>query len=132
MSAESMEGEEKILTVLVEALLNRWGLIADERAMLLGNVDLKNFDASKRFNDDLKLRITQILFIHRCLRLRYPHDRKMVYGWIKAPSPDFGGKTPLETFLKNGDPDLLGVINYLERSKNYEDKIQRKVIALNF
>ena len=131
MRRESTENEEKILVVLVEALLNRWGLTADERVAVLGKVDLKNFNEGQRFNDELKLRITQILFIHRCLRLRYPHDRKMVYGWIKALNADFGGKSPLEILMKSGTPNFLCLIEHLEDSKSEKSAFDN-VIALGF
>lgn len=60
-------------------------------------------------------RVGHLLAIHKNLRIMFPHDRKIVYGWFRYPNKTFDNKAPLDV-MRSGLLGLHSVRMYLENS----------------
>lgn len=60
-------------------------------------------------------RVAMLLRIHKALRLLFPNDRDVVYGWIKMPNRAFQYLTPIQHIDKHGMLGLYQVLAYLHR-----------------
>lgn len=67
---------------------------------------------------DVLDRVSHLLSIHKCLWILFPHDREIVYQWIKYPNKEFNGMTPLQVMLEERFVGLLKVKTYLENYLN--------------
>jgi transcriptional regulator with XRE-family HTH domain len=108
------------LARMVVRLLDLWKLSAADQAQLLGlsaqsRSTLARYRRGEPFADsaDLLARAGHLLGIHKALRILFPHDRDLAYGWVSAPNRRFGERAPLE-FMKQGFEGLLAVRRYLD------------------
>lgn len=62
-------------------------------------------------------RVGHLLGIHKSLRLLFPGNRDVVYGWMKMRNRAFGGMTPVDAIRDYGFVGLLMVRTYLDRSR---------------
>ncbi|MDI9819278.1 MULTISPECIES: antitoxin Xre/MbcA/ParS toxin-binding domain-containing protein [unclassified Legionella] len=89
------------------ALFNRWELKNDEQRNLLGGISSAQLDKFKKgtahiAGRDTIERVSNLLGIHKSLRIIYPENREVVYRWIKARNRKFDNLTPLEIMLDYG------------------------------
>lgn len=89
----------------VIALFKHWNLKNEEECELLGGVSLAQLAKFKKgtafiSNQDTLDRVGNLLGIHKNLRILYPYNRKVVYGWIKARNCKLHNLTPLEVMLE--------------------------------
>ena len=108
------------LARLVVQLFDRWELPAADQAALLGlSPDSRATVARYRKgeplgdNADLIARAGHLLGIHKALRIIFPHDRDLAYGWIAAPNRRFG-RAPLDIMKEFGFEGILAVRRYLD------------------
>lgn len=106
---------------MVGKLFDRWGLTKDERgALLIGDLSrLNSVLANEDFSpiqEDMGRRCSQLLHIHRCLRLLFPENRVLVYSWIKTPNRVFNGSSPLQVMINEGTAGYERVIRYLDNA----------------
>src|SRR5690242_8619978 len=87
------------------ALFKHWNLKNEEECELLGGVSLAQLAKFKKgtafiSNQDTLDRVGNLLGIHKNLRILYPYNREVVYGWIKARNRKLHNLTPLEVMLE--------------------------------
>ena len=99
-------------------LFDHWGVTDAQAAVLLGDIAVRTYQRWKqgeygRWNVDLAARLSNLIGIHKALRLLYTEaDRG--YRWIKAPHRAFGERTALEVMLGGQLTDLMRVRRYLD------------------
>ena len=94
------------------ALANHYNLTRNEQALVLGfnrvnRQRLASLEKGKTIPDDpdKALRVGILLGIHKNLRIIYPHNRDVVYAWMKTERDLFQGKSALE-YLASGNDTL--------------------------
>ncbi len=99
-------------------LLDHWGVTDAQAAILLGDIAVRTYQRWKqgeygRWNVDLAARLSNLIGIHKALRLLYTEaDRG--YRWIKAPNRAFGDRSALDVMLGGQLTDLMRVRRYLD------------------
>lgn len=108
------------LARLVTQLFDRWGVTAAEQAALLGlSVDNRSTLARYRKGEpladsrDLLDRAGHLLGIHKSLRILFPQDRDLAYGWMTAANRRFGAR-PVDIVIARGFEGLLALRRYLD------------------
>ena len=103
------EHTRRQLASLVMKLFDRWKLNTAERLALLGmspnscSLLPKHRKGEKALplTPDLLDRVSCLLGIHRCLRLLYPSNEAVRFGWVNMPNHMLDGRTPLSVMLEN-------------------------------
>lgn len=114
------ESRARLARMIVE-LLDHWSLPPADQAALLG-LSAQSRSTLARYrkgepiadNADLLGRAGHLLGIHKALRILFPHDRDLAYGWVRAPNRRFGGAAPLEIMKRHGYEGILAVRRYLD------------------
>lgn len=94
-------------TASVIQLFKHWDLKVDEQCNLLGGISpqqlnkFKNGKAHISGRDTIE-RVGNLLGIHKCLRILYPHNRAVVYNWVKSRNKKLHNLPPLEVMLTEG------------------------------
>ncbi|NYH25993.1 MbcA/ParS/Xre antitoxin family protein [Paraburkholderia bryophila] len=104
------------------SLFDHWNLSSEDQAVLLGLAP-GNRPALARYRKGARIgttrdqcdRVRHLLGIHRSLRLLFPRNREVAYGWMKMRNRAFGDMTPVEAIRKYGFVGLLMVRAYLDR-----------------
>jgi len=119
VNLQAREGRRR-LARMVLALFDRWGLATAEQAALLGlspdnRATIARYRRGEPFGEsrDLIERAGHLLGIHKSLRILFPHDRELAYGWVKAPNRRLGA-SPLEIMIARGFEGLIAVRRYLD------------------
>jgi hypothetical protein len=101
-------------------LFSLWQLPAGDQAALLGLSDasrstLARYRKGAALDDSVDLlgRVGHILGIHKALRIIFPHNRDLVYRWVRTPNRRFDGQRPLD-LMRSGYEGLLAVRRYLD------------------
>lgn len=110
----STEQSRQVLAKALLALFDHWQLTADQMLALLGlspgsKSVLPQYRRGERAlpsGRDVADRASYLLRIHKGVRMLYPRDAELRYGWVNRPKEVLDGKTPLEVMLNDG---LLGV-----------------------
>lgn len=112
------------LAGMVMRLFVHWNVSAQDQAALLGlsegsRTTLARYRKGDPLADnrDLLDRVGNLLSIHRSLRILFPKNRELVYGWPAAPNGAFGGKSPVEVIRDEGFLGLLTVRRYLDMQR---------------
>lgn len=103
-------------------LLERWETNDEQAAILLGGIATRTYQRWKageygRANPDLAARLSNLLGIHKALRLLFK-DAQRGYGWISRPNRDFGGRSALDIMLGGQLTDLMRVRRYLDANRS--------------
>ena len=98
---------------MVVTLMNLWDLGAIDQACLLGlftasRSTLARYCKGAALDDNVDL-----LGIHKALRIIFPHNRDLVYRWVRTSNRRFGGRSPMET-MRGGYEGVLAVRRYLD------------------
>ncbi len=101
-------------------LFRHWQ-IGDEQAATLLDMPLRSYrrwksDGAGRMNRDLKARLSNLIGIHKALRLIFQAPERG-YRWIKAPNDAFSGRSALEVMLDGDLTDLMRVRRYLDAER---------------
>jgi hypothetical protein len=112
---------EKIAPMLMK-MFELWALSTEEQLDALG-LSKENRTALKRYREghaisagrDMLDRAGNLLAIHKNLRLLFPRNPELRYGWMKTRNKAFQGRTPVETIQEMGFSGLLYVRSYLDR-----------------
>jgi hypothetical protein len=102
-------------------LMSRWE-VTDEQAAILLDTPLRSFRRWKagslgRMSRDLKARLSNLMGIHKALRLIF-NEADRGYRWVKAPNSAFDGRTALEVMLGGELTDLMRVRRYLDSERS--------------
>lgn len=109
---------------LLMRLFDHWSLSQTQAACLLdisasSRGTLKHYEKGGRgigAGQDIQQRADYLLGIHKALRLLYPRNEEMRYGWISMRNQYFDNRTPLEVMMEQGLIGIAGVyecLNYL-------------------
>lgn len=99
---------------LLMTLFDHWSLSQMEIANLLG-ISTSSRDTLSKYRkgergistaQDSQQRAGYLLGIHKALRLLYPRNKELLYGWIKKRNKYFDNLTPLEIMKEEG---LIGI-----------------------
>lgn len=108
------------LAGMVTRLLDLWKLGASEQAAVLG-LSTGSRSTLARYRDgepladsrDLLDRAGHLLGIHKSLRILFPYDRELAYGWMTAFNQRFGAR-PVDLVVEHGFEGLLTIRRYLD------------------
>jgi len=114
-----------VLAKAVMSLFKHWELTQESQCALLGissssRKKLKEMESGKTgipTGRDAQERVGYLLSIHKGLRLLYPKNKEICYGWVSMRNDMFSGATPLEVMLENGYLGLAKVSRYLDMSR---------------
>jgi hypothetical protein len=108
------------LAAMVMQLFDHWQLSTAEQAALLG-LSVENRSTLARYRKgepladsrDLLDRAGHLLGIHKSLRILFPQDRDLAYGWMTAANRRFGAR-PVDIVITRGFEGLLAIRRYLD------------------
>ncbi len=91
----------------VIALFEHWGLKNEEECHLFGGISLAQLAKYKKgtafiSGRDTIERVGHLLGIHKNLRILYPHNREVVYRWVKGRNLSLHNLSPLDIMLEYG------------------------------
>ncbi|MDH4276001.1 MAG: MbcA/ParS/Xre antitoxin family protein [Gammaproteobacteria bacterium] len=117
----STEESRSDLGQLVMRLFEHWNLDTTAQLSLLG-LSPNSRALLTRYREgaavpgtrDTLDRIGWLLSIHKALRLLYPYNADLLYGWIKRRNTAFDGRTPLEVMTEQGLIGIARVARYLD------------------
>lgn len=102
-------------------LFDHWKLSTAEQLSLLGlSKDNRAILSKYRHghplaNDRDKLERAGILLgIHKSLRLLFPYNRELAYGWMSQPNKAFDGQSPVKVIDREGMIGMYMVRSYLD------------------
>lgn len=108
---------------MFRASLNLFGLwqITDEQAALLLDMPVRTYRRWKagdtgRMGRDLKARLSNLMGIHKALRLIF-REPERGYAWIKAANDAFAGSSALQVMLGGELTDLIRIRRYLDAER---------------
>lgn len=108
------------LAGMVTQLLEHWKLSATEQSALLGlstgsRSTLARYREGEPLADsrDLLDRAGHLLGIHKSLRILFPYDRELAYGWMTQFNRRLGAR-PVDLIVERGFEGLLAVRRYLD------------------
>ena len=113
-AAKTSHGEQQGQAQLLMALFDHWSLNQVEIAKLLG-ISKSSRDTLSKYRkgergiastQDSQQRAAYLLGIHKTLRLLYPRNKELLYGWVKKRNRYFDNLTPLEIMTEEG---LIGI-----------------------
>lgn len=104
---------------LLMRLFDRWSLTQAQMANLLdisasSRATLKSYETGARGlggGRDIQQRAGYLLGIHKALRLLYPNNEEMRYGWVSRRNQYFDNHAPLDVMLEQG---LIGIARVYE------------------
>lgn len=105
------------LTKMVMRLFDLWQIPTADQSVLFKHSlrSIRRYRKGGYFADDKDMldRVGNLLIIHKCLRILYPHNRDLVYQWIVAKNKTFDGQTPID-LMKNGLNGIIAVRGCLD------------------
>jgi hypothetical protein len=117
--------ESIVLAKAVTKLFKHWGIPQDAQCSLLG-ISLSSRKKLKSMEEgsvgiptgrDSHDRVGYLLAIHKALRLLYPKNPELLYGWVTMRNQKFNGRTPLEVMIEDGYLGIAKVSRYLDMSR---------------
>jgi len=116
--------EHRELCRLVLGILRDWEVSEADQARLLGLEDMtarrwRRIRAGQEAlpeDETTLVRIHLILSIYRQLRLHYPRSQAAADAYASAPLRSFGGRTPIEVMLEDGERGMRAVLEHLQGS----------------
>lgn len=116
------EGTRQDLARVLTALFERWDLPTDVQLSLLGlsPESRKLLGLYRRGGRGLPAsrdaldRAGYLLGMHKALRLLFPENPTLRYGWIRMRNRQLDGRTPLEVMLEEGLVGLARIARFLD------------------
>lgn len=124
ISSNALRAEERSsLARMVMKLMDLWVLDLHKQAVLLdlpmsSRLKLARYRSGSPIGPgrDQLDRVGHLLGIHKNLRLLFPQNRGLAYGWMTTSNKAFDDLTPVEVVQKWGFSGLLMVRTYLDRA----------------
>ncbi len=116
-----MSGEKRAkLALLITNLFDKWQLKNKEKLALLG-LSANSKPALYKYKKGEPLpvsrdtldRVGMFLSIHKSLRMLYPENPTICYGWVKMKNKLYSGQSPLEVMINDGFAGVLKVCHQL-------------------
>lgn len=122
--ADLPDTDRGALARMIIQLFDHWGLTSSDQLAMLGLAE-NNRAAIARYRRGRPLgnqrdqldRVGHLLAVHKNLRLLFPNDRELAYGWMTARNRGFDNQTPVEVIRAYGFAGLLMVRAYLDRAR---------------
>lgn len=116
------EATRRDLARVVAALLGKWGLPGDAQLALLGLSPesrklLPQYRRGERAlpnTRDTLDRAGYLLGIHKGLRLLFPEDEDLRYGWVRRANALLDGRTPLAVMRDDGLVGLARIARFVD------------------
>ena len=116
------EGTRRDLARVVMGLFERWQLSTDLQLALLGLSPesrkllglYRRGERALPASRDALDRAGYLLGMHKALRLLFPENPELRYGWIKRRNRLLDGRTPLEVMLEDGLVGLARIARSLD------------------
>ncbi len=116
--------DRKAIAGMLMKLFDHWKLSTEEQLDALG-FSVTHRAALARYrrgepisgSRDTLERAGHLLGIHKNLRLLFPLDRDLAYGWMTTRYRAFGERSPIEVIREFGFAGLLMVLAYLDRAR---------------
>jgi len=118
VNPKTREGRIAVARMLMR-LFDHWKLSPKDQLAILGlrsRTSLARYRKGEPIADrkDLMDRAAILLSIHMSLRMLFPNNRDLLYGWISIPNRGFDGQKPVEVIREKGFLGLLLVEKYLD------------------
>ena len=115
------EAEAQAMQRAVIKLFEHWKLTETEAATLLGGINPRTYHRWKkgeygRTSVDLKARLSNLMGIHKALRLLF-NDAQRGYAWLRKPNSAFAGRSALAVMLNGSFTDVMRVRHYLDAQR---------------
>lgn len=99
--------DRAICAKMIVRLFKYWKLSTSDQLVLLGlrsRSTLSRYRNGKPMSNkrDLIDRVSYLFDIHAQLRLMFPRNRNLVYGWMTAKISDFSNQTPVDIVRRQG------------------------------
>lgn len=112
------------LARMVMKLFDHWTLNTEDQLALLGLASTNRASLGRyrrgepigSSRDQLE-RVGHLLGIHKSLRLLFPQNPELLYGWMTTRNRAFDNRTPAEVIKDEGFAGLLLVRGYLDRAR---------------
>jgi hypothetical protein len=108
---------------MFRAAVNLFGLwkVTDKQAAVLLDLPVRSYarwkaGATAHWNRDLKARLSNLMGIHKALRIVF-HEPQRGYEWIRAPNSVFDDRSALDVMLDGELTDLMRVRRYLDAER---------------
>lgn len=116
------EGARHDLARVLMALFERWQLSTDAQLSLLGLSPesrkllglYRRGERALPASRDALDRAGYLLGMHKALRLLFPENPQLRYGWINLRNRQLEGRTPLEVMLEEGLVGLARIARFLD------------------
>lgn len=116
------EATRRDLARVVASLLGKWQLPADAQLALLGlSPESRKVLAQYRRGEralpnsrDTLDRAGYLLGIHKGLRLLFPEDETLRFGWVQRRNRLLGERTPLQVMIEDGMLGLARVARFVD------------------
>lgn len=116
--------DRKAIAGMLMKLFDHWKLSTEEQLDAMGFAPA-NRAALSRFrrgeaiaaSRDTMERAGHLLSIHKNLRLLFPQNRDLAYGWVKRRNLAFENRAPIDVIRDYGFAGLLMVLAYLDRAR---------------
>ncbi|MDQ3233910.1 MAG: helix-turn-helix domain-containing protein [Pseudobdellovibrionaceae bacterium] len=102
----SPEQLQKVLGIAFWNIAEHYGLTQKDIALILGIKENRQRLAALKKDlaipedPDKLLRVSHLVGIHKNLCILFPHNREVVYAWLKTPRELFQGLSALDSLLK--------------------------------
>ncbi|GAB6194888.1 hypothetical protein PAGU2595_001870 [Lysobacter xanthus] len=106
---------------VVIALLEKWGLSAEQQLALLASKGQSVSTLQQLNNGDCSLppavlqRFGHLIGIHGSLRLLFPEDKELRFSWIWRRNLAFDGLAPIDIMLRDGADGIARVWAVLDQ-----------------
>lgn len=119
---QSSEEERVYLAKMIMALLDDWGVGADDRLKLLGlppgvrirHLERYRINAPLPDTDEVSTRVEHLIGIADALRTTYPRNPSMGSVWLRTPHRRFAQREPLSLMIDGGMDGLVSVRSELD------------------
>lgn len=116
---KSFDGRARLAKIIIR-LFAKWELAKRDQLKLLG-LNPSNKAMLIRLQRgcplpcrrDILERAGLLLSIHKCLRVIFPNNSRLVYSWVTRRNKMFNSLTPLEVMLLEGKVGLTKISRYL-------------------
>lgn len=117
--------ESIVLAKAITKLFEHWNLTQEQQCTLLG----LSVNSRRKLNDmaqgkngipagrDAYERVGYLLSIHKALRLLYPQNKEILYGWVNMRNTMLDGRTPIEMMLEQGFIGLAKIARFLDMNR---------------
>ncbi|MEZ9489081.1 MbcA/ParS/Xre antitoxin family protein [Vibrio breoganii] len=111
--------ETVIVAKAIVKMFTLWGLQDSTQLKILGMSDsngevligMRDGSTGLPNKGDIRSRARHLLTIHKYLRLLYPKNNELLYGWVRMHNKHFGGLTPLDLMMTGDFQRVITLLN---------------------